>query len=148
MSIQDSMTAAWVFIPRINVHHIIGAYPWPESSLLWLQKTNLEFVWYLPLISVALLSLTLSQTVEGCYVKRDDFPADSTLPTRQSYQKRRGIVRCHIHHCAALTAKSVHLKIRLLLPYSSIELQGKPICHVAFQIWAMGTGKGPTSVQK
>lgn len=59
----------------------------------------------------------------------------------------KGIVHYHIHHCVALTAKSIHLKIKLLLPYSSIELQGKPICHIAFQIChvAVGTGKGSTS---
>lgn len=79
----------WViFAAGITVHHIISAYPWPESSLLWLQKTNLEFVWYLPLICVAVLSLTLSQTVEGCYVKRDDLPTDSIQPTRQRYQNK------------------------------------------------------------
>lgn len=55
--------------------------------------------------------------------------------------RTKSIVLYHIHHCVALTAKSIHLKMRLLLLYSSIELQGKPICHVAFQIWAIGTGK-------
>lgn len=59
--------------------------------------------------------------------------------------RTKGIVHYHIHHCVALTAKSIHLKIRLLLPYSSIEPQGEPICHVAFQIWAVGTGKGSTT---
>lgn len=48
--------------------------------------------------------------------------------------RTKGIVHYHIHHCATLTAKSIHLKMRLLLLYSSIELQGKPLCHVAFQI--------------
>lgn len=99
---HPGLNDSWViFTPRITVHHIISAHPWSESSLLWLQKTNLEFVWYLSLICVALLSLTLSQTVEGCYVKRDDFPTNSILPTRQCYQNKKYCTLPHSPLCGS-----------------------------------------------
>lgn len=97
MSIQDSMTGEWFLLQGSLC---TTSYP-PESSLLWLQKTNLEFVWYLPLICVALLSLTLSQTVEDCYVKRDDFPTDSIQPIRQSYQNKGYCTPPHSPLCSS-----------------------------------------------
>lgn len=66
-------------------------------------------------------------------MKEDDF--QQTVYYLQAKATRtKGIVHYHIHYCVALTANAIHLKMRRLLPYSSIELQGKPVCHVVLQI--------------